>query len=164
MSVCLPVRLSKHFLLWSSNSWSDRDGRTIIRCVGTAKRRWYRFRPIGCTWHVPRAIALTIAKKVVAQDADQTNGRIRLKLCMSIAKLDGQLRLGNQQWCHLGTCLWHVPSDFINSFIATQTEGPIGAGRTPFDSDRRRQDYLINCRGDVGSNPNNAGKIKSLRF
>ena len=38
------------------------------------------------------------------------------------------------------------------------------AGKTPSDSDRHRQDCLLNCGGVAGSNPVKAGKIKHLRF
>ena len=84
---------------------------------------------IGARWHVLRANVPTLAKKVVAQDAGQTNQRIRLKLCISIAKLGGQVPLGNRRWRPIGTCHRHVPSDFINSFIAPKRLARSGPGR-----------------------------------
>ena len=76
------------------------------------------FGPIGCTWHVPQCDRANPCKKDVAQGAGLTNGQIRLKLCMSIAKSGGQLPSAYQRWCPLGTCQRHVPSDFINLLIA----------------------------------------------
>ena len=47
------------------------------------------FRLIGCTWHVPRAIAQTLAKEKLAIGAGQTNGRILLKLGGTIGTIVG---------------------------------------------------------------------------
>ena len=43
-----------------------------------------------------------------------------------------------------GTGLWHVARYLTLAFCAG-TAGPIGAGKTPFDSDRRRQDVRVDC-------------------
>ena len=126
MYVCKSVRLSKHFRLWIPNSWSDRDGRILIQCARTAERRWYRFRTDQLHVTCATCDRANPCKKVVAQGAIQTNGRIRLKLFMSIVKLGGQLPLDNQRWRPLGTCHRHVRSDFINSFIAPERRGRLG--------------------------------------
>ena len=120
LSVCPSVRLSKHFRLWSPNGWSDRDGRIFIRCVKTTERRWCQFQ--ADRLHVARGTCdgANRGKKVVAQGAGQTNGRIRLKLFMPIAKLDMELPLGKKRWRPLGTCYRHVPSGFIISLKATE--------------------------------------------
>ena len=65
-------------------------------------------------------------QKDVAQGAGQTNGKIRLKPPISIAKLSGQLSSGNQRWRPLGTCRSHVPSDFIDSLIAPEQRVRLG--------------------------------------
>ena len=117
---CLCARLFKNFRLWSPNGWDDRDGCKFTRCAGTSERRCQRFQTDRL--HVARAMCdrTNSCKKVVAQGAGQAKGRIRLKLCMSIAKLSGQLPLGSQRRRPLGTCNRHVPNDFMNSFIATE--------------------------------------------
>ena len=45
--------------------------------------------PIAATWHLPRAAALTLAKKTVRGAAGLTNGRIELKLFGQIPTTDG---------------------------------------------------------------------------
>ena len=52
------------------------------------------FEPIGCTWHVPRAIVQTLIRKLAAKGAGQTNGQIRLKLSGLIATIGGLNLLG----------------------------------------------------------------------
>ena len=68
-------------------------------------------------------------KKVVVRGAGQTNGRIRPKLCMSIATLGEQLPMGNRRWRPLGTCHRHVPSGFLNSFIVPERLARLGRER-----------------------------------
>ena len=82
-----------------------------------APERWKddgnNFGPIGCTWHVPRAIVQTLAKKIVAQGAGQANGRIRLKLGGLIATMGGLSPWGGRRCGLFCTCNSHVKPDFI---------------------------------------------------
>ena len=55
-------------------------GEYLFDAIGQGKDDGLIFGPIGCMWHVARAIAQTLAKKSVAKGAGQTNGQIRLKL------------------------------------------------------------------------------------
>ena len=52
-----------------------------------------------------------------------------------------------------GPCHCHVTRDFTFFAFCTGTAGPIWEGRTPFESDRRRQDCLVDYREAMGSNP-----------
>ena len=80
----------------------------------------------------------------------------------------------HQGWAQLfgGKRRWRPPSNvwdarelgFHYFGLCARTEGPIVAGRTSFDSDRRRQDRLVNCRGVMGSNPDKAVKIKKIYY
>ena len=51
------------------------------------------FERIGCTWHVPLAVARTL-EKILIKGAGLTIGRIRLKLSGPIALLNGLIPLG----------------------------------------------------------------------
>ena len=74
------------------------------------------YKPITCTCHVPRAIVQTLAKKVVAQGAGQTNGRIRLKFggltatitCSRHTHSDFRISPNAEPLVARGTC--HVPA------------------------------------------------------
>ena len=48
--------------------------------------------------------------------------------------------------------------------ICAETAGPVWAGKTPFDLDRRRQDRLVDCRGLGDSNPGTLQKVQNLPF
>ena len=98
LSVCLPVYLSVQAFWHMDHEQLGRSGpariRSTRRNAGKTTMRRASCGPIGVTWHVPSAVAWTLAKKNFVNDAGQTNGRIRLKLCRSIVTMSGHVPVG----------------------------------------------------------------------
>ena len=82
------VRIFKHFGLWSPSGWSYRMGDYSFDAPERQKDDGTNFGRIGCTWHVPLAVA-RILEKYLIKGAGVTIGRIRLKLSGPIGLLSG---------------------------------------------------------------------------